>query len=158
MQLDLQIAVASSETIPTSQHFTDWAQLLESELLADRQHEVGCCIRVIDATEMQQYNREYRDKDQPTNVLSFPLPAQVEEDLEWLGDILICAEVVEQEAVDQGKDIQAHWSHITLHGLLHLLGYDHLNDQQAEEMEALEVALLATLGFPNPYETEAPAS
>ena len=115
-------------------------------------------IRVVDNAEMQNLNREYRDKDYPTNVLSFPadlppeLAAQID-DAE-LGDIVISAEVVAAEATEQGKALNAHWAHMLVHGMLHLQGYDHIEDNEAAEMEALEVKILAHIGFANPYEID----
>lgn len=115
-------------------------------------------IRVVDNAEMQNLNREYRDKDYPTNVLSFPadlppeLAAQID-DAE-LGDIVISADVVAAEATEQGKALNAHWAHMLVHGMLHLQGYDHIEDNEAAEMEALEVKILAQIGFANPYEID----
>lgn len=115
-------------------------------------------IRVVDNAEMQNLNREFRDKDYPTNVLSFPadlppeLAAQID-DAE-LGDIVISADVVAAEATEQGKALNAHWAHMLVHGMLHLQGYDHIEDNEAAEMEALEVKILAQIGFANPYEID----
>jgi len=109
-------------------------------------------LRIVSSDESQSLNRQWRDRDRPTNVLSFPggdLPG-----LPWrhLGDLVICAEVVAREAREQGKAEQAHWAHMLVHGILHLLGYDHEVDDQAEHMEALERRILAQLGFPDPYQ------
>lgn len=108
-------------------------------------------LRIVDRTEMQQLNGTYRGRDYATNVLSFPadLPAHLE--LSLLGDIAICAPVVIDEARDQGKESAAHWDHMLVHGVLHLLGYDHQTDMDANEMEALETRILAQLGRPDPY-------
>lgn len=115
-------------------------------------------IRVVSNDEMQGLNKEYRGKDSPTNVLSFPadLPPELAaeiDDLE-LGDIVISADVVAKEATEQGKNLMAHWAHMLVHGMLHLQGYDHIHDDEAEEMEALEVKILAQIGFANPYEID----
>jgi len=109
------------------------------------------CIKIIDETESQDLNNTYRQKDKATNVLSFP--AEIPEFVEssHLGDLAICAPLVKQEAEEQNKVIQNHWAHLVIHGCLHLLGYDHIEDSEAEEMEALEVKLLAALGIGNPY-------
>jgi len=109
-------------------------------------------IEIVDTTSSQDLNKTYRNKDRPTNVLSFPLelPDYVEEDL--IGDLAICAEIVEQEAVQQQKNSKDHWAHLTIHGTLHLLGYDHINEEEAKIMEALEIQLLKKLNIANPYQ------
>ena len=108
-------------------------------------------MRLVDEEESQTLNREYRGKDKPTNVLSFPsdLPAVVENDL--LGDLVICVPVVAREANEQGKSLEAHWAHLVIHGLLHLMGYDHQTDEEALQMESRERELLQQLNYPDPY-------
>jgi len=108
-------------------------------------------VRIVDEAEITALNRQYRGKDGATNVLSFPFEAMAGVETGQLGDVVICAPVVAAEAVTQGKSLQAHWAHIVMHGVLHLLGYDHHRDAEAQEMEALETRLLASLGFPDPY-------
>lgn len=110
-------------------------------------------IRVVDASEMTQLNAQYRQKNKLTNVLSFPFEAPVGVPLErnYLGDIVICEAVVLDEANAQQKTAQAHWAHLVVHGVLHLLGYDHEKDTEAEIMETLEINILAGLGVQNPY-------
>lgn len=108
-------------------------------------------VRIVDEAESQALNRDYRGQDRPTNVLSFPFEGPEHLPCESLGDLVICAPVVEREAVEQGKPLQAHWAHMIIHGLLHLRGYDHLEDAEAEEMEDLERQILADLGFADPY-------
>ncbi|MGL5337628.1 MAG: rRNA maturation RNase YbeY, partial [Aeromonas veronii] len=93
----------------------------------------------------------YRGKDKPTNVLSFPFEAPPGLELPLLGDLVICRQVVEREAEEQGKPLMAHWAHMVVHGSLHLLGYDHIEDEEAEEMEALERDIMQELGFADPY-------
>ena len=109
-------------------------------------------IEIVDKDTSQELNKTYRNKDKPTNVLSFPLdlPEFVEEIL--IGDLAICAEVVSKEAQQQSKILEHHWAHLTIHGCLHLLGYDHIEDDEAEQMEQLEIKVLDQLGFPNPYQ------
>jgi probable rRNA maturation factor len=108
-------------------------------------------IRVVDEAESQQLNSSYRQKDKPTNVLSFPfeVPDGIESDL--LGDLVVCYQVVQQEAQQQKKSINDHWLHMVVHGVLHLLGFDHLDDTEAEEMESLEIEVLEKLQIKNPY-------
>lgn len=113
-------------------------------------------LRIVDLEESQQLNRDYRGMDKPTNVLSFEfdMPPGVElEDDEplYLGDLVVCAPVVEREALEQGKPLIAHWAHMLVHGCLHLQGFDHLDDEEAEEMESLEKQIMQSLGFDNPY-------
>lgn len=111
-------------------------------------------IRIVDEAESQELNRRYRGKDRPTNVLSFPYDGELL-DVPVLGDLVICAPVVQREAAEQHKDLRAHWAHMVVHGCLHLLGYDHEQDGEAEAMEARERELLAELGFPDPYHADA---
>lgn len=108
-------------------------------------------VRLADKSEIQALNQTYRDKNQPTNVLSFPsdLPKEIEEVI--LGDVVICIEVVQEEAKTQGKTFEHHLTHMCVHGVLHLLGYDHIEDGEAEEMESLEIKILDGLGVKNPY-------
>jgi probable rRNA maturation factor len=101
---------------------------------------------------VRSLNSQYRNQDKPTNVLSFPADLPAELELPDLGDIIICAEIVEQEAATQKKSLKSHWAHMTVHGILHLLGYDHINDSDATKMEALETQILLKLGFIAPYE------
>lgn len=112
-------------------------------------------IQVVDEASISELNESYRQKSGPTNVLSFPFeapPGLPEEEADkLLGDIIICAQVVSREATEQNKSLQAHWAHMVVHGVLHLLGYDHLDDDEAEAMESLEIQLLNELTFPNPY-------
>jgi probable rRNA maturation factor len=110
-------------------------------------------VRIVDEAESAALNDRYRGKPEPTNVLSFPCESPPGLALPHLGDLVICAPVVEREAREQGKPSEAHWAHMLVHGLLHLRGYDHQNEAEAETMEALESAILGQLGYPNPYET-----
>ncbi|AKS41847.1 rRNA maturation RNase YbeY [Wenzhouxiangella marina] len=111
-------------------------------------------LRLVDQAEGWALNRQWRGKDYPTNVLSFPASSPAIEGRRVLGDIVLCAPVIEREAVEQGKALEAHWAHLVVHGLLHLLGFDHTHAEQAEAMEAREIALMAELGFDNPYESD----
>lgn len=149
--LDVQLAesIEHLDTLPTEEQLTLWA----STALKGRTdfEEPELTIRLTDEEESQALNSEYRGKDKPTNVLSFPFEMPPGIPLELLGDLIICVGVVEQEAQEQAKTIEAHWAHMVIHGCLHLLGYDHIKDDEAEEMEALERDLLASLGYPDPY-------
>lgn len=133
--------------VPAPQSFRRWV----AAVLAGRCKRAEVVVRVVDADESAELNETYRRKKGPTNVLSFPfeMPAGLEVPL--LGDIVICAPVVAREALEQGKEGRAHWAHMTVHGVLHLLGYDHLDDDQARVMEGLEREILAKLGYPDPY-------
>jgi len=111
-------------------------------------------IRLVDEAESQQLNYQYRQKNAATNVLSFPFEAPEQIDDDYLGDLVICVQVVNREAAEQGKLCSWHWAHMVIHGMLHLLGYDHVNEEDAEVMEQQEIALLEKLGINNPYEYE----
>ena len=107
-------------------------------------------LRIVDEPESRALNRDYRGVDRPTNILSFSYDPPPGSDA-LVGDLVICAPVMAREAAEQGKPLEAHWAHLVVHGTLHLLGYDHQNDDEAREMESLEVQILAELGFPDPY-------
>lgn len=120
--------------------------------LNTRRDEAEITIRIVDEQESAELNQRYRGKEGPTNVLSFPFQAPPQVISHLLGDLVICEPVVRRQAREQGKTEQAHWAHLVIHGTLHLLGYDHLTPQQAEEMEAIETGILAQLGFADPYQ------
>ncbi len=153
LTIDLQQASASKQ-IPTHAQVTRWVHAaLHAAQGEYTQAEVS--IRIVDNEESQSLNSQYRQKDKPTNVLSFPadIPDFIESPL--LGDLVVCAPVVECEAHEQGKTLEAHWAHMLIHGTLHLLGYDHIDDSCAEIMERLEIRILSSLGFASPYEDNA---
>lgn len=145
--VDLQIATQSTDTLPTEQQFQQWFE----QTVKSFQEQAEVTIRLVDEFESQSLNRDYRGKDKPTNVLSFPFEAPPGVELDLLGDLIICRQVVEKEAEEQNKDLLAHWAHMVVHGSLHLLGYDHIDDEEAEEMESLEISIMNALGFENPY-------
>ena len=147
IELDLQIATDAAD-LPSEAQFRHWVE----KALDGRRAEAELTIRIVDDAESAELNETYRGKQGPTNVLSFPFEAPPGVELPLLGDIVICAPKVAREAIEQGKPLQAHWAHLTLHGCLHLLGYDHIEPEEAEAMEALETELLAALGYANPYE------
>ncbi len=146
IDVDVQYAV-EAPNLPTQADFTRWVETV----LKDRKVEGEVCIRVVDSEESQALNSEYRGKDKPTNVLSFPFEVPPGVPVTLLGDLVICAEVVAREAEEQQKATADHWTHMVVHGTLHLLGFDHINDDDAEEMEALERTLLARLNIADPY-------
>lgn len=145
--VDIQI-VSQSDNLPSKEQFQFWIDTV----LTDNSEDSEIVIRVIDETEMIQLNEQYRNKKGATNILSFPfhLPDEIESNL--LGDLLICAPIVEKEALSQHKKSEHHWAHITIHGLLHLLGYDHVDNADAKKMEALEIKILKKIKITNPYE------
>ncbi|KGD66270.1 hypothetical protein Y5S_00742 [Alcanivorax nanhaiticus] len=153
--VDIQRATESPD-IPDDSQLVSWARHAAQ---AAGGAEGDITLRIVNEDEIRELNRDYRSKDKPTNVLSFPfempegLPADAMEPL--LGDIIICDSVVRQEAIEQHKTLQAHWAHMVTHGVLHLLGYDHIDDDDAVAMETLEIRALAEQGFDDPY-TEAP--
>ena len=135
--------------VPAAASFRRW---VEAALRgARRRKSTELAIRIVDADEGRALNRDYRGKDYATNVLSFPAELPPGVALPLIGDLAICAPVVAREAAEQGKPPAHHWAHLTVHGVLHLLGYDHIDDAEAEAMEALEIRILAGLAIPNPY-------
>lgn len=150
IELDYQNA-CSIDDIPSQQQCLNWLE----QFLPEFQAMSELTVRIVDEAESQQLNHDYRGKNKPTNVLSFPfeVPEGLPEDVDFplLGDLIVCAQVVNREAQEQNKTAEAHWAHMLLHGCLHLLGYDHIEDGEAEEMESLEIKILQKMGFPNPY-------
>jgi len=143
------VQIATRRTgVPHARSFARWANTAFAAGAArSRSQSTELTIRVVGAAESRRLNRTWRGKDKPTNVLSFgsgDIP-------HFLGDLAICAPVVAREAREQGKSPAAHWAHMVVHGVLHLLGYDHQNDRDAARMEARETKILAQLGMPNPY-------
>jgi len=150
LELDLQLASDTAE-LPAEADFRRWCELALQQRSADSE----LTIRIVDESEARELNHTWRHKDYATNVLSFP--ADIPDgllDIPLLGDLVICAPVVAREAADQGKGQRRLTGHLVIHGCLHLLGYDHIEDAEAEEMEALERKLLAELGHPDPYDDE----
>ncbi|WP_303290611.1 rRNA maturation RNase YbeY [Marinobacter sp. SS5-14b] len=148
LSVDFQDAFEGSG-VPDEAQLQAWA-----ELAWQGEDPSEVTIRIVGAEESQALNFQYRGKDKPTNVLSFPFEAPPGITMPLAGDLVICAPVVENEAREQHKAPVAHWAHMVVHGMLHLQGYDHIEDDDAEVMEALEIRLLAQLGFINPYEAE----
>lgn len=155
MKLRVEIQTATSEPVPTAKDIRNWI----AAALAGRaiQEQVEVSVRIVDSAEMAQLNKTYRGKTGATNVLSFPASLPTELAIPLLGDIVICAPVVRAEAEQQGKSHSAHWAHMTVHGTLHLLGYDHIEEEEATIMESLESAILSTLNYACPYNTAPPS-
>nr|WP_246038853.1 rRNA maturation RNase YbeY [Peristeroidobacter soli] len=159
----MTVQVASSRRgVPHARSLNRWAQAACAPYLPRDDRDLALTIRVVGAAESRRLNRTWRAKDKPTNVLSFPAAALAPgkngvptrfpaKEFSELGDLAICAPVVAREAKEQGKPAQAHWAHMVVHGVLHLLGFDHENDRDATAMEAREVKILAQFGYDNPY-------
>ena len=148
--LDLDVSVSYGlprKGLPSAVSFRRWAEAAAQ----GRIRRGDLAIRVVDTKEGRALNRHYRGKDYATNVLSFPADLPEGVDLPMLGDLVICAPVVAREAKEQGKPLAAHYAHLTVHGVLHLLGLDHDDEREAEAMELLEREILAGLGIPDPY-------
>ena len=149
MTLALQVQWATeSKKVPAKASLARYAEAA----IAPGHSGAGLVIRIVDDAESRALNRQFRGIDEPTNVLSFPFAAPPRVRSKHIGDLVVCAPVVEREAAEQGKPLEAHWAHMVVHGVLHLLGHDHQTDGDAETMEGLEIAILGRLGFPNPYE------
>jgi len=145
--VEVQYASAAAG-LPSAEEFEGWVRAV----LANRDAAGEVVIRVVDEAESAQLNATYRGRQGPTNVLSFPFEPPPGVDAPLLGDLAICAPVVRAEAAEQGKSEAAHWAHMVVHGCLHLLGYDHQDEAEAEEMEGIEREILGGLGFGDPYE------
>ena len=147
MTIEVEIQKAfSSSTVPSDLKFRQWAVAALREF-----GDAELVVRIVDREESQQLNARFRSKETATNVLSFPAELPEEIDLPLLVDVVICAPLVEQEAQEQNKLPESHWAHLTIHGILHLLGYDHQTDEEATRMESLEISLLQSLDFRDPY-------
>lgn len=168
MFIDLQIN-SDDDKLPTSQDFLTWGRAVFAEL--EKDDDVELTIRLTTNDEVQQLNRDYRGKDKTTNILSFPFEAMdidplllqaelqtayagdvAQFDVPLIGDLIIAVNVMQDEAKEQGKTLYNHYAHITIHGILHLLGYDHIKEGDANIMETIEINALQKLGIGNPYE------
>lgn len=150
MNLLVDIQAASREPAPSEKDIRHWIKTALAGRTSQEQVEIS--VRLVDEEEMSRLNETYRDIKGPTNVLSFPADLPPDLNLPLLGDIIVCAPVVMTEAAQQGKTTDAHWAHMTIHGTLHLLGYDHIEEEEAAIMEALESAILEQLNYSCPYE------
>jgi len=144
--VELQYAV-TEVALPEEAQFQSWAKAIDTP---GNDSQV-VTIRIVNEQEMSALNKQYRQKEGPTNVLSFPAELHDEVDLPFIGDVVICAPIVVNEAHKQGKIEESHWAHMTVHGILHLQGYDHVDEVEAVQMESLEIKIMQQLGFDNPY-------
>ena len=144
--VDIQMASASEEA-PDPQSIERWV----GAAIGNQRESTELSVRIVDAEEGQALNEQFRGSTGATNVLSFPFENESPEPLPLIGDIVICAPVVAKEAREQHKTLNAHWAHMMIHGVLHLLGYDHQNENDANLMESLETEIMQGLGFPPPY-------
>lgn len=149
-EIDLQVACTPTE-LPTKEQFQLWVDTALAEVSSEPKQEFELTIRLVNNEESQQLNMQYRGKDKPTNVLSFPFEVPEGVELNLLGDLIICIEVMKQEAQEQNKALFDHWAHLVIHGCLHLVGFDHISDTEAVEMESIETSILKKLGISNPY-------
>lgn len=148
-KLEVQLASTASDQ-PRQQQLQHWVD----HALKQAQGDTEIVIRIVDADESQQLNQRYRQQDKATNVLSFPFQTPLGISTDLLGDLVICAPIMATEAEQQNKTAEAHWAHIVIHGVLHLLGFDHIEHQDAQRMESEEIKILHSLGFANPYTEE----
>lgn len=151
MNLQLDIQRESSEPVPDEDDLRRW---IKAALDGQRDRDTEISLRLVDIEEMTLLNETWRARSGPTNVLSFPSDLPDELNLPLLGDIVVCVPIVLREAREQGKTPDAHWAHMTVHGTLHLLGYDHIEEHEAVAMEAMETDILARLDYPCPYQGE----
>lgn len=155
INLDLQIAddlVNFQDFLPSRQQAACWIRASIQAVPEYKNQQAGdLCIRIVTQEEARELNQRYRGKTYASNVLSFPANLSEQPEAHILGDLLLCAKVINQEAMEQHKNPEAHWAHMMVHGTLHLLGYDHINAAEARVMERLEISILQSLDFPNPY-------
>lgn len=144
--VDIQ-RIYQKQELPTDAQFNEWVDAA----LSDENQDCECVIRIVDETESSTLNQLYRQKPGPTNILSFIFEPPENIDLQLLGDLVICASVIIREAQQQNKTSNDHWAHIVVHGVLHLQGYDHKEEKEAEKMEKREIVILKKLNMTNPY-------
>lgn len=151
VEVDYQVASGIPENIyvPDEQLAASWIDAVLAVVSQGKVVQVSLCV--VNRQEITALNEKYRNINKATNVLSFPYEMMPGVELTLIGDVVVCAEVVNEEAQQQGKSLQQHWAHMVVHGTLHLLGYDHIHKADAEQMEALEIKILSKLGFSNPY-------
>ena len=152
--VDVQWAV-EGEHSPSESDIQSWVEATLAFNDIRNGSDAELTVRIVEEEEIAELNQQYRQKQGGTNVLSFPVDEDLPLEVPLLGDLVICAAVVAREAKQQNKTLDAHWAHMVVHGTLHLLGYDHLEEDQAEVMEQKEISILQGLGFSNPYEVAA---
>lgn len=150
MTVTLDLQIASDGDVPSQPQFQQWVDVALQQVTEDCE----LSIRLVDEAESAELNGTYRGKNYATNVLSFPFEAPVEIEPILLGDLVVCVPIVHKEAIKQNKPVEHHWAHMVVHGCLHLLGYDHINDDEAQEMESLEITLLKSLAISDPYQEQ----
>lgn len=146
-RLFFSLTKQSQHITPKQKQFIRWINA--ALLFIGKKAEIS--LLLCDEHQAQEYNAHYRGKDYATNVLSFELGQDLREPKKLLGDLIICPAVVEKEAQEQGKDLIAHYAHLTIHGVLHIAGFDHIDDKDAKVMEAAEIAIMQSLNYQNPY-------
>ena len=151
--IDFQSSCSNTDNLPTLEQLQIWVQKALSGAQYT-QDEAEVTVRFVDNAEIQDLNKTYRHKDYPTNILSFPFECPDGVELPLLGDLIIAKAVVEKEALEQQKTLEEHYAHLIVHGVLHLLGYDHIESEDAAIMEPLEISIVQSLGYDNPYKDE----
>jgi probable rRNA maturation factor len=154
LYVDLQVASEEQQSLPELIQLESWVTAAITAVSTPLPEMSELTVRIVDAEESQALNHQYRGKDKPTNVLSFPFQNPPGITLPLLGDLIICKSVVEKEAIEQHKLLISHWAHMVIHGTLHLLGYDHIEPEEAETMERIEADLMIELGYNDPYFSE----
>jgi probable rRNA maturation factor len=155
--VDVQLAIdeTSSISVPENKEIQTWANAAIEASGQDKYHDASMTVRVVEETEISQLNENFRHKSGATNVLSFPFVPPpgipVDEIMNSLGDMVVCATVIDKEAKEQHKKSTAHWAHMIIHGTLHLMGFDHQSKEEASIMESLETKIMLEIGFPDPY-------
>jgi probable rRNA maturation factor len=150
MNTEVEVQYASTDRqLPSEAQINTWIEAA----LQQYSQQFSLCVRIVDSEESHSLNSQYRNKDKPTNVLSFSfeMPECIAGETEILGDLVVCAPVVAAEAKEQNKALFDHWAHMIVHGVLHLLGFDHIKDSEALEMEQLERDILTVLSISDPY-------
>ena len=149
IQVEEDLSTNLATSLPSAPEVEDWANTVLQHL---GEEDKEFTVRFVDNDESQHLNATYRQKNKPTNVLSFPFECPPGVPINLLGDLVVCVPVILREADEQNKLAQHHFAHMIIHGLLHLFGYDHIEDQDAKEMESLEIHILAQLGIDDPYQ------